>query len=664
VAIAAATGTALLLAGLPAWGGKLQPWADWLAAACVFLIGAVAWATAGRLRPGTPLHIKLLAVSLLLLCPALFASVAPYEGVRIALLFSAAVALLAVCMDVPSVATAARWAVAAGGALAGLWGLREYLFTWAITGDSSWRPFAGFLNPNALAGYLLVAVPALDAAAVSLWRQAQGKQPGHPARVLWLITALLAGLATAAFLFTGSKGALVGAFAAAGLTVVVRTKKRLPLAAALAVAVAVILLLPPVRNRVRAAFSSQRGTSLAFRSRTWAGTVDMALARPVLGWGPGSFKHVYPRFARVAFTASAHNSWLQWAAESGFPAAVVLLAALVALACALARTPGPWATAGLFGLVAVAIHNLFDYTWYLPPVSLALFALVGAALADQTPPAAEAEEHPLGRPGLLIAAVLCLGILTSAWFCSAEVDRGRAEKLVLSGFGSSALDVAEHAADRAAIATDLWVQVGKIAESLASAARDASGLVRAAEAYAQSVRVCPTEPSGYIGAARCLREAGRPAEALTWACGAATVYPHGPAALLEYARCQEAVGDVPRALEAYRATMALADADYGRYAPLEGWADYHLAVAAAAVGRASQSPDERLHAWRVVGQVLAAYLQWTATYHASLELGGQIDKGRQAELCSLALEGAAALSKAGQAGDDALAAKLRTLAGR
>jgi O-antigen ligase len=655
-----AVGAAVLIASLPIWAGKLQAWAEWAAAGGVLLVVAAGWATAAGLRKGMTPAAKLLLAALIVAGLALFTSVAPYESVRMLLLFTAALALLMLSLDLPIVAAALGWAVAAGGAIAGLWGLREYFMTWAIMGDTSWRPFAGFLNPNALAGYLLVAVPALVAAFASFRRQAEGKQPGHPARVLWLVAAILAGLGTVTLLLTASKGALLGAVVAAAVSVLVRGRRRLLMGGALIVVVAGVLLLPPVRHRVAAAFSSQQGSSVGFRARTWAGTFDLARARPLLGWGPGSFRHAYPRFARVGFTAEAHESWLQWAAECGVPAAVLLLAALAALGWGLSRRPGPWATAALFALTGTLIHNLFDYTWYLPPVLLGLFALMGAGLAEEVAPA---EGRPR-RVGLLIAALLALGVVTSGWFCLAEVASVRADMLAREGYPYAALAIAENAASRAGFSSDAWVEVGKIAEGLAGAAHDSAGLARAAEHYERAIAVCPSEPAGYIGAARCLREAGLFEEARRWAEAGTHIYPGGPAMLLEYAHCLEAAGDEAHALDVYRAVMALADADYGRYVSLEGWADHHLAEASSAVARATKSPDERLRAWRTAGRVTASWLEWNLHYRASLEIGGQADSGRMSEMCSLALDAAAALTRTGHAGDDALAAKLRKLAER
>src|SRR5205823_2852634 len=62
-----------------------------------------------------------------------------------------------------------------------------------------------------------------------------------------------------------------------------------------------------------------------FRALTWRGTANMAVKNPILGTGIGSFGTAYPRYAEAGFTEHAHNSYLQLAAEAGFPAAIFLI---------------------------------------------------------------------------------------------------------------------------------------------------------------------------------------------------------------------------------------------------------------------------------------------------------------------------------------------------
>ena len=61
---------------------------------------------------------------------------------------------------------------------------------------------------------------------------------------------------------------------------------------------------------------------LAVRREFAVSTLHMAAAHPWLGTGLGTWPTVYPQYAIIdvgAFANQAHNDWLQWTAEGGFP---------------------------------------------------------------------------------------------------------------------------------------------------------------------------------------------------------------------------------------------------------------------------------------------------------------------------------------------------------
>ena len=118
------------------------------------------------------------------------------------------------------------------------------------------------------------------------------------------------------------------------------------------------------------------------RKKLLVSTLEMVRERPVPGYGLGTWRSVYPRYARfdnARYANEAHNDWAQWAAEGGLPFALLL--AGVALFCARAAWLRPWA----LGPVAVFAHSLIDYPARDPAVNALLFILVGAAAA--APPA-------------------------------------------------------------------------------------------------------------------------------------------------------------------------------------------------------------------------------------------------------------------------------------
>jgi hypothetical protein len=108
----------------------------------------------------------------------------------------------------------------------------------------------------------------------------------------------------------------------------------------------------------------------------------------LLGHGPGSFPTSFPQFEIAGYTRSAHQSWLQIAAESGWPSLGFLIGAIV---CGLmnahkylrdrSRPHRAWIGAGAgAALVAAVVHGMMDAGWGI--LSIALLLCVCLALLD------------------------------------------------------------------------------------------------------------------------------------------------------------------------------------------------------------------------------------------------------------------------------------------
>jgi hypothetical protein len=93
-------------------------------------------------------------------------------------------------------------------------------------------------------------------------------------------------------------------------------------------------------------------------------TVQMALDRPALGWGNGTWSTVYPSYATFDtgdFDNQAHNDWAQWSAEGGLPFLLLMVAVGLKVTAAAWRQPQ-----GL-GLVFVLVHCLVEYHFQQRP---------------------------------------------------------------------------------------------------------------------------------------------------------------------------------------------------------------------------------------------------------------------------------------------------------
>ncbi len=215
-----------------------------------------------------------------------------------------------------------RWGIAialvTAGAVVSAMGLSEYI-SHAKTGDTSWRVFSTFSMPNFLAGYLVLQAPM----AVALFLGARDR-----AVVLLAGMALL--LDCACLLLTGSRFGLIGLVVAFGLFfalslwmgILAGPVRKRALALVALGALAILVGARPVISRLRG--TAGESYSGKFRVLTWSGAFKMAARNPLLGTGIGSFATAYPPYAAVGFTEHAHNSYLQLAAETGFPSLVFL----------------------------------------------------------------------------------------------------------------------------------------------------------------------------------------------------------------------------------------------------------------------------------------------------------------------------------------------------
>lgn len=340
-------------------------------------------------------------------------------------------------------------AILIGGTLVATFGLREYIEAFKQH-DTAHRTFSSFVNPDFLAGYLLLTLP-ITLAAFVVARE----------RMLRLLLGFGLAFQSACLLLTGSRAgvAMLLVALAAWLAFVAfagalrRERRSIGIGLAVFALGAVLGFTPTLKrfqgtvsvtNRETGQVTTQsvaeaQGNSGEFRRRTWDGTVHMALANPLLGTGIGTYEVAYPRYAETAFTLHAHNGYLQWLGETGLPGGLFLLAALAAstafathtLRLQRLRLPGDeeeiegnsytalfgdrsLLLAGLLaGVLASLLHNLFDSDIYLVGTAVNLAAAVGlmVGLARDLAPLGTQRPRPLGREmlgGLLLLTFFLL----------------------------------------------------------------------------------------------------------------------------------------------------------------------------------------------------------------------------------------------------------------
>ena len=203
---------------------------------------------------------------------------------------------------------------------------------------------------------------------------------------------------------------------------------------------------------IAAALRSGQGLARASDDNPWrlrAGNVRIGVAmaadHPWLGVGPGGFGEEFPRYRRAGDNESRHAHCLpvEMAAELGWlpGIAVSLLFAAAFLGPILSRRGAPPIERGLtVGLAAFAIHNLADFTAYLPSL-LFLSCTVRGALGA---PAGSSVPSRALRVGWGGAVCACAAIACAAGLSEAAIAEAR--QAVLEGDGVRAAVAAGRAA--------------------------------------------------------------------------------------------------------------------------------------------------------------------------------------------------------------------------
>ena len=606
------------LVGYPLLAGKNFRWQN-LAMHVVVVAAALLWYV-GEMRNGRQVALvrhKLLDRALLVFLGIVAIAIIPSVYKYASLLF---IVWLVDCLLVYWVAREAfasekwRWAVpvalVAAGAICALLGLREYVRTVFFTGGVTWRIFGPLYNPNILASYLigplLIALGLIssrqespDADEATSERAEPGDEPRPRYGMIALGSAIL--LIGPAILLTGSRAGFIALVIGLGVFAFARVgrgrgRKRMALVAAgmLVVLLAAIFMVPPLRSRMQRTFSLD-SHSAAFRYYTWLGSMDMVQEKPLLGSGPGTFEYSYPAYARAGFTRMAHQSFLQIAADAGIAALIAALVAGIAavwlclkLAQSRVDTTGAIAAAAAGWLVALAVHNLADYSLYVPAVAVSAFALLGAALGPVDAPAANGEGTVGSRWG---PAIMLLVLLASGgWLLCGDVMAVRSEALLAQSRYYDAEDSALAATRLLPFSAGSWEALAEVYEAQTRSPASLF-LQKAIDARLQACRWAPTAAKSYMALARLYAFRELTDKSLEYAQKAVDVYPANARGLVELGQLQEHAGRPDEAKATYQRAVALLDGPVGKYPAVPElpelsymWAWAYLAKAAYADG--------------------------------------------------------------------------------
>ena len=340
------------------------------------------------------------------------------------------------------------FALLAGVALVAIQGIREYAVNKSV--DATWRIFAGWVQPNAVAAMFLIGI------FVGLGLLVNAER----------IEAIAVGGATSliglALLLTQSKGALLTGLIVGIVfcSLIWRTSGAKSLVRPLIIASILIgcVALMTIQQKSstvggtssaisRIADVSKTGEqSAGFRTNLWAGIPPIIKANP-LGVGLGAYRYYSAMSGLTTQTIFAHQSYLQLAAEASIFAPVLLLGFFGLWSWHVLRLTSKMPVSqtilriGVFcAVLSFLLHSVIDSDVYYFGIQFSVFTLAGIGLllsADSVAP----EAFPTWMRGATsaVGGVVGIGLM---WLGSVEVSRGALE---------AARQAGDHAAVEAAI---------------------------------------------------------------------------------------------------------------------------------------------------------------------------------------------------------------------
>lgn len=342
------------------------------------------------------------------------------------------------------------WALVGGTTWVSIEAILEYSAMRSV--DPNWRVFGGWVNPNALAGMLVLAL----FIALALTTEEE--------RLHKLLAGVAAFLIGFALVLTQSRGGILAA--GLGFTIWLLLMGLRKEGRALVPSLAVVLLLavamgarqaspgsttPAASAITRAAQSS--GTqehSAGFRQLLWQGAIKMAAERPV-GYGLGTYRFESGRSELTPQTQFTHQGFLQSLVETGWAGFIFLIGFLgvwiktvltgfrkleSARASLLAGVVAAWG--------ACMGHNLFDSDFQHFGIGAAAFLIMGIGIqlaADGSTP--EFMTKQLKAP--FVATVASLSLLFLAHGITVEWSRAGAYAAAQQGDAAKAATLARQA---------------------------------------------------------------------------------------------------------------------------------------------------------------------------------------------------------------------------
>jgi O-Antigen ligase len=192
------------------------------------------------------------------------------------------------------------------------------------------------------------------------------------------------------------------------------------------------------------------------RHRLWQVAWRGFEQRPVLGNGAGTYERAWLAQRPISLTVrDAHSLPLERLYELGLAGgALVLLIFVPPVAAGVRRRLAPAAAPATGTLIALLVHQSFDWDWEMPAVTLMAVALAAALMAEPWPALAASRHQNAGRVVLVGGAVLVA--VAAAATLPGNLATEQSRRLLDGRNTQAALAAAVRATDRAPWSADAW----------------------------------------------------------------------------------------------------------------------------------------------------------------------------------------------------------------
>jgi len=357
----------------------------------------------------------------------------------------------------------------------------------------------------------------------------------------------------------------------------------------------------------------------AVRMDLWRSALEMFRDHPLTGVGPAAFgcelrAYRQPLLARD-HVSTAHNLYLNTAAEMGMPGVLALAWLLVALARSWWRrwralapgSPAWWQCLSIgAALAGLAAQSLVD-TFVEPAILLPATFFMALLLAPQ-PPASTTAERARRWPWIVALAILAPGAVGSAWDDWGAASFERSLAWTQRGEVEKALSFVEQARSHDPGMPLYACQAGYL-YGLRAAAGDEEALTTAQERYRDCLAHFPVP--GWVdqlNRATLLWAAGQQAEARAAVAQAVAQTPLEWMPWLNQGFWAERMGDQPEAVSSYGWVLALdpelAGSPFWQQGERAAWWDEIVAAGEQAASRLGNDPIR----WRWQAAIAAG--QW------------------------------------------------------